>query len=251
MFSMRHTLSRLRSYFILDPLIFLYTAVCGAVSLLSSFFDKDGSTQHNIARFWSWLILKTCMSPVEVIGIEKLDTSKPYVYAANHISAMDIPVLYAYLPIQFRIVAVIDIFRRPVVGWHLRRSGQIPIDMTTPRATFKSLHNGIEDLKQGLSVVIFPEGSRSPDGEIKQFFNGAFYMATKAHVPVVPLTIVGTYEMLPMNTFHIKPQRLKLFVGEPISTEGLTTHDLEKLAEATKRAIAETYSTYRNISRTK
>src|SRR3954465_14603544 len=112
---MRHTLSRLRSYFILDPLIFLYTAVCGAASLLSSFFDKDGRTQHNIARFWSWLILATCASPVEVIGIEKLDTSKPYVYAANHISAMDIPVLYACLPIQFRIVAAIDIFRRPVV----------------------------------------------------------------------------------------------------------------------------------------
>jgi 1-acyl-sn-glycerol-3-phosphate acyltransferase len=242
---MRHTLSRLRSYFILDPLIFLYTAVCGAVSLLSSFFDPRGRIQHNIARFWSWLILATCAAPVELIGIEKLDTSKPYVYAANHISAMDIPVLYAYLPIQFRIVAVIDIFRRPVIGWHLRRSGQIPIDMTTPRATFKSLHNGIEDLKQGLSVVIFPEGSRSRDGEIKQFFNGAFYMATKAQVDVVPLTIVGTYEMLPMNTFHIKPRRLQLIVGQPISTNGMTTHDLEKIAEATKSVIAETYSANR------
>jgi 1-acyl-sn-glycerol-3-phosphate acyltransferase len=245
---MHHTLSRLRSYFILDPLIFLYTAVCGAVSLFSSFFDKDGRTQHSIARFWSWLILATCASPVEVVGLDKLDLSRAYVYAANHISAMDIPVLYAYLPIQFRIVAVIDIFRRPVVGWHLRRSGQIPIDMSTPRATFKSLHNGIEDLKQGLSVVIFPEGSRSCDGDIKPFFNGAFYMATKAQVDVVPVTIAGTYEMLPMNTFHIKPQRLKLFVGEPISTQGMTTHDLEKLAEATKAVIETTYKQNRETT---
>lgn len=248
MLLMRHTLSRLRSYFIFDPLIFLYTAVCGAVSLLSSFFDTDGRIQHNVARLWSWLILKTSLSPVEVIGLDKLDISKPYVYAANHISAMDIPVLYAYLPIQFRIVAVIDIFRRPVVGWHLRRSGQIPIDMSTPRATFKSLHSGIEDLKRGLSVVIFPEGSRSPDGEIKQFYNGAFYMATKAQVEVVPLTIVGTFEMLKMNTFHIKPQRLKLILGAPISTQGMTTHDLEKLAEQTRTVISSTYDAARNTS---
>jgi 1-acyl-sn-glycerol-3-phosphate acyltransferase len=131
------------------------------------------------------------------------------------------------------------------VGWHLRRSGQIAIDMTTPRATFKSLHSGIEDLKRGLSVVIFPEGSRSKDGEIKTFFNGAFYMATKAQVEVVPLTIVGTYEMLPINTFHIKPRRLKLIVGDPIPTQGMTTHDLEKLAERTKESIAATYTANR------
>jgi 1-acyl-sn-glycerol-3-phosphate acyltransferase len=243
---MRHFLSRLRSYFIFDLLIFVYTGILAPVSLLSSFFDKDGRIQHNLARFWARLILATCMAPVDVIGLDKLDLSRAYVYAANHISAFDIPVLYAALPIQFRIVALIDIFRRPFVGWHLRRSGQIPIDMSTPRATFKSLHTGIEDLKLGLSVVIFPEGSRSPDGEIKPFFNGAFYMATKAHVEVVPLAIVGTFEMLPMNTFHIKPRRLKLVVGAPISTQGMTTHDLEKLAETTKVAIEGMYAANRS-----
>jgi 1-acyl-sn-glycerol-3-phosphate acyltransferase len=235
-------LSRLRSYFIFDPLIFVYTAVCGALSLISSLFDSDGRIQHKFARVWSSLILKTSLSPIEVVGLHKLDISKPYVYAANHISAIDIPVLYTGLPVQFRIVANKNIFSYPFVGWHLRRSGQIPIDMTTPRATFKSLHSGIEDLKQGLSVVIFPEGGRSPDGEIKPFFNGAFYMATKAQVDVVPLTIVGTYEMLPMNTFHIKPRNLRLIIGEPISTQGMTSHDLERLAEQTKVVIERTYA---------
>lgn len=242
---MRHFLSRLRSYFIFDLLIFLYTGFFAPLSLLSSFFDKDGRIQHDLARTWARLILATCMAPVDVTGLEKLDTSRPYVYAANHISAFDIPVLYATLPIQFRIVALIDIFRRPFVGWHLRRSGQIPIDMSTPRATFKSLHSGIEDLKQGLSVVIFPEGGRSANGELQPFFNGAFYMATKAQVDVVPLAIVGTFEMLPMNTFHIKPRRLKLIVGAPILTKGMTTHDMEKLAEQTKAAIARMYNANR------
>src|SRR4051812_14116859 len=89
-----HTLSRLRSYFILNPLIFFYTGVLGALSLASSFFDHEGRMQHNFARFWSHLILKTSLSPVEVIGLDKLDLAHPYVYAANHVSAMDIPVLY-------------------------------------------------------------------------------------------------------------------------------------------------------------
>lgn len=247
---MRHFLSRLRSYFILDPIIMIGTGLFGAVSLLSSFFDKDGRIQHNIASAWGRFILTVSLSPVTVSELEKLDPSKAYVYAANHISAMDIPVLYAHLPVQFRIVALDKIFTYPFVGWHLKRSGQIPIAMSTPRATFKSLHGGIEDLKQGLSVVIFPEGGRSPDGEIKPFFNGAFYMATKAQVDVVPLTIVGTYEMLPMNTFHIMPRRLKLIVGTPISTQGMTTHDLERLADATRSVIVQTYASFKDTSRT-
>jgi 1-acyl-sn-glycerol-3-phosphate acyltransferase len=236
-----HTLSRLRSYFIFNPLIFFYTGVVGALSLISSFFDHEGRMQHNFARFWSHLILKTSLSPVEVIGLDKLDLAKPYVYAANHISAMDIPVLYDNLPIQFRIVANHYLFRYPFLGWHLKRSGQIPIDRSTPRATFKSLTTAVDDLKEGLSVMIFPEGGRSRDGHIMEFMNGAFYVAIKAQVEIVPLAIVGTFEMLPMDTYHIKPQSLKLIIGDPISTKGLTTHDLELVSEKTKKAMEEMY----------
>ena len=243
---MSHTLSRLRSYLILDPLIFLYTGFFVALSLVSSLFDPNGTMQHKIARTWSRLILFTCASPVTVIGMEHIDPTRAHVYAANHLSAMDIPVLYASLPVQFRVVALIDIFRYPLVGWHLRRSGQIPINMSTPRATFKSLHGGIEDLRKGLSVLIFPEGGRSPSGELRAFMNGAFYMATKAQVDVVPLAIVGTFEMLPMNTFHIMPRRLELHVGKPISTAGLTTHHLEELSAMAREAIAGMYCSARH-----
>src|SRR6266404_2076574 len=141
--------SRLRSYLILDPLIFLYTGVLGALSLLSSLFDRHGRIQHNFARLWSQLILKTSMVKVTAIGLENLNLSAPHVYAANHISAFDIPVLYQSLPFQFRIVANKYLFNYPFLGWHLRRSGQIAIDSASPRATFKSLLRAVDDLKAG------------------------------------------------------------------------------------------------------
>lgn len=237
----RHLLSRLRSYLIFDPLIFLYTAVLGAISLTASLFEKSGRIQHSMAVAWSWLILKTSLSPVKAYGAEKVDFSRAYLFAANHISAMDVPVLYTNLPCQFRIVANKELFRRPFVGWHLTRSGQIPIDRSSPRATFKSLHMAVDDLRSGLSVAIFPEGGRSNDGEIKEFMNGGFYVAVKAQAPVVPVAIVGTYEMLPLDTFHIKPQRLEVHFGEPIPTTGLTTHDLDTLSERVKKVVEEMY----------
>lgn len=238
---LRHLLSRLRSYFLFDPLIFLYTAVLGAISLLASVFEKSGRAQHNMAVIWSWLILKTSLSPVKVYGAEKVDFSQAYLFAANHISAMDVPVLYTNLPCQFRIVANKELFRRPFVGWHLTRSGQIPIDRSSPRATFKSLHLAVEDLKSGLSVAIFPEGGRSKDGNIQPFMNGGFYMAVKAQTPIVPIAIVGTYEMLPMDTFHIKPNNLEIHFGDPIPTTGLTTHDLDTLSERVKKVVEGMY----------
>ena len=242
-----HLVSRLRSYFILDPLILGCTSVLGAISLATSLFDRDGTVQHRLARAWSRLILRISFSPVEVMGGENL--APLCVVAANHISAMDIPVLYSQLPFPFRIVANKNLFSYPFVGWHLRRSGQIAIDRSSPRATFKSLTAAVDDLARGLSVVIFPEGGRSPTGELLPFMNGAFYLAVKAQAPVLPVAIVGTFEMLPMNTFHIMPRKLRLVVGKAIVTKGMTTHDLDKLAAQVKAAIEEMYYTHSDVRR--
>jgi 1-acyl-sn-glycerol-3-phosphate acyltransferase len=237
----RHWLSRLRSYFLWDPLIWFYTIVLGALSLLSSFFDRSGRIQHGFARLWSRMILGTIGARPQVEGLEKIDIAKPQVYVVNHLSALDIPVLYGYLPFQFRILAKKELFRYPFMGWHLRRSGQIAVVLENPKASVRSLTRAVAALKEGMSLVVFPEGGRSPDGQLHPFMGGAFYAAIRAQADVVPMALVGTYEMLKMNTWHIKPGPLFLLVGEPIPTVGLTSRDLEKVTSKAHDAIARLY----------
>ena len=244
-------LSRLRGYFIINPLIWLYTIVLGTLSLIASLFDRSGRIQHGFARLWSWLILKTALSPVTVIGMEKIDTSKPHLYAVNHLSAMDIPVLYTQIPVQFRILAKKELFRYPFMGWHLSRSGQIPVDTESALASMRALNHAARTLHDGMPLMIFPEGGRSRDGHIQPFMGGGFYVAIKAGVDVVPMAIVGTFEMLPMNTYHIKPQKLTLLVGDPISSKGHSPKDVEKLSAQVKKAIEEMYYSRSPLERPK
>jgi 1-acyl-sn-glycerol-3-phosphate acyltransferase len=231
------TLSYLRSILILNNLIYAYTIVLGAISLVASVFARTGRTQHRLARIWSWLILKTAMVRVTVIGRDLVDITKPHLYAFNHASAMDIPVLYVHLPFQFRIIAKHELFRYPFLGWHLRRSGQIPIDRDNAHASFRSLRNAVAGLKAGMPLVVFPEGGRTADGALQPFLPGAFYVAIKAQVEVIPCAIVGNYDVLPINTFHIHPGPVQVVFGEPIPTTGLTLHDMDALSERVRAAV--------------
>jgi 1-acyl-sn-glycerol-3-phosphate acyltransferase len=237
----RHMVSRLRSYFLWTPLIWLYTIVLGCVSLVVSFFDPTGERQQKVARLWSQMILGTVGANVQVEGLDRIDTSKPQVYVVNHLSAFDIPVLYSYLPFQFRILAKKELFRYPFMGWHLRRSGQIPVVLENPKASVRSLNLAVAAIRKGNSLVIFPEGGRSPDGQLHSFMGGAFYAAVKAQVDVVPVALVGTYEMLKMNTFHIKPGHVQMVVGSPISTVGMSPRDIAKITERARVVIGELY----------
>jgi 1-acyl-sn-glycerol-3-phosphate acyltransferase len=234
-------LSRLRSYFILDPLIWLYTFLMGLLALPGGMFDRSGGRLHWFSTAWSWLIMKTIFSPVKVTGLDKIDTGKPHVYAVNHASALDIPVLYVNLPFQFRIAFKKELLSYPVVGWQLKRSGQICIDQQNPARSISSIRGGLKSLSGGMPLVIFPEGGRTPDGEIKPFLPGAFFMAIKAQVDIVPIALVGTYELLPMNTYHIKCRPLEMRVGEPISTTGLTLRDLQALSAKVQKSLEDLY----------
>jgi 1-acyl-sn-glycerol-3-phosphate acyltransferase len=233
--------SRLRSYLFLDPLIWLYTLVMGLAAVPGGVFDRTGQRLHWFSRTWSWLIMKTIFSPVKVTGLDKIDTTKPHVYAANHASALDIPVLYVNLPFQFRIAFKKELLSYPIVGWQLKRSGQICIDQQNPSHSISSIRAALKGLKEGLPLVIFPEGGRTPDGHIKPFLPGAFFLAIKAQVDIVPVALVGTYELLPMNTYHIKCRPLEMRVGQPISTAGLTVRDMESLSARVQKELQALY----------
>ena len=235
-------LSRLRSYFIFDPLIWLITVILGIVSIPVSLFGEKGRILHGFARFWSQLIMKIVASPTKVTGLDKIDTSRPHVYAVNHASALDIPVLYVNLPFQFHIAFKKELLSYPIVGWHLKRSGQICIDQQNPAGSIGSIRSALKSLKSGMPLVIFPEGGRTPDGQVKPFLPGAFFLATKAQVDIVPLALVGTYELLPMNTYHIKCRPLEMRVGRPISTAGYAVRDMEALSRRVQQAVQDLYS---------
>jgi 1-acyl-sn-glycerol-3-phosphate acyltransferase len=234
-------LSRLRSYLLLDLLIWFYTVLMGLAVVPGGLFDRSGRRQHWFARVWAWLIMKSIFSPLKITGLDGIDTSKPHIYAVNHASALDIPVLYVSLPFQFRIAFKKELLSYPVVGWHLKRSGQVCIDQQNPSHSISSIRAALKGLKAGLPLVIFPEGGRTHDGEIKPFLAGAFFMAIKAQVDVVPVALIGTYELLPMNTYHIKCRPLEMRVGEPISTTGMTMRDLESLSGRVQKALEELY----------
>jgi 1-acyl-sn-glycerol-3-phosphate acyltransferase len=235
-------LSRLRSYFIFDPLIWAYTLFLGTISLIVSLFDRSGRLQHNLARLWSWLIMKTILSPVTVTGLEKVDRTRPRVYAATHASALDIPILYVNLPFQFRIIFKSELLSYPFVGWHLKRSGQVCINQQNPAASIGAIKSALKSLRSGVPLVIFPEGGRSPNGEILPFLPGAFFLAIKAQADIVPIALVGTFDLLPMNTYHIKSRPLEMRGCEPISTAGMTLRDTEAVSAKVRAAIEELHS---------
>ncbi len=232
---------RWRSYLVLNPLVYLYTFILGTLSLLSSFFDRSGRVQHGFARLWSWLILTTAMCPLRVEGLENVDLSRAAIYASNHQSALDIPSLYVGLQFQFRIMAKKELFSYPFMGWHLKRSGQIPIERENARSSLKSLIRASETVRDGMPLLVFPEGGRTPDGTIKPFLGGAFYVAIKAGVPIVPMALVGTYEALPMNSYVIRPHPFRLIIGKPILTEGLNPRDMDTLATKVQKEIEDLY----------
>jgi 1-acyl-sn-glycerol-3-phosphate acyltransferase len=223
--------------------VYLYTGIFGVAALVCSLFDRDGGMQHRIARLWARSCLKTVGIRVEVRGRERLQFPEAAVYAVNHLSAIDIPVLYAQLPGQFRIMAKKDLFRYPFLGWYLKRSGQIPIVLGDAHASLRSLNRGGDALRRGMPLVVFPEGGRSASGQLQEFMGGAFYVAIRAQAPVVPVAIVGSFELLPMNSFHALPGVVGLNFGDPIPTTGMRPRDMDKLSAQVRQAIVGLYDT--------
>ena len=223
---------------IANLLWYAYTIVMATLSLALWPFDRTGELQHWCARWWCRLVAWTIFARIHVHGVEHLERGRPYVYMANHASLIDTPALFAYLPYQFRIMAKRSLFNVPFMGWHLRTAGHFPIDHGNPRKIATSLRRVIDGVRRGRSLAVFPEGQRTPDGRLQPFEPGAFKIALKAGVPVVPVSIRGTFAMLPRTSLAPRPGRVDVIISEPIETTAYDDSMLPELIEKTRAAIA-------------
>jgi 1-acyl-sn-glycerol-3-phosphate acyltransferase len=223
--------SRLRSLLVSTPLIALSTIVMGTLSVIASLFDGSGNTQHRLARGWARTLLAFGFIRVRTEGLEHLDRKQAYVFVANHSSYMDIPVILAELPFQFRFFAKKGLYRIPFLGGHLKRAGHLPVDRSNARNSLKSMTEGARIIAgRRISVLLFPEGGRSPQG-LREFKEGAAYIAIKAGVPVAPMALVGMRALLPMGSLHLHSGNAMLRIGRPIPTTGLKVSDREALTQ--------------------
>jgi 1-acyl-sn-glycerol-3-phosphate acyltransferase len=228
-----------RSHFLTAPLIVLATIVFGTAALVVSFFEHSGRVQIRLARQWSRVLLLVSSVKVRVAGIEKIVASGSYVFVSNHLSYMDTPVALANIPVEFRFLAKKGLFKIPFLGYHLARAGHIPVPREDPRAAVKTLTAAADAIRErGISLLIFPEGGRSKDGQLHQFKEGAAYIAIKAGVPIVPVALVGTQEVLPFGAGTVLPGEVSMCVGDPIPTVGMSLRDRGRLTAQVHDRIA-------------
>ena len=231
--------ARLGSNLFRSPMFFVLTGLFGSLSLAASCVEQDGQRQHRIARYWARASLTAVGAPVTVIGREHLVPLA--IYTSNHTSFMDTPVVFSSLPFQFRILAKQSLWKWPFIGWHLHRSGQIPVEEEVGGGSIAGLNQAIRTLKAGMPLFIFPEGGRTPDGSVQPFMRGPAYISIRSRVPLVPMALIGTYELLPMHTSHFRPRPVKLVIGEPIDPAGYTIRQSDELTARLRNEILRLY----------
>jgi len=224
-----------RTVLFLIPTIAVYTIVLGALSIGSALLGGSGRFAHGCARLWSWLILATTGVNVTVRGLERVPPGRSYLFVANHQSFYDIPIVFWHVPFDLRIVAKASLGGFPFIGGHLRRTGHVLVDRRSPGLrTFRQVE-GL--MKAGRSLLVFPEGTRSPDGRLGRFRRGIFLLAIETGLPVVPMALRGSRHVMRKGRLMTCPGDVVLEVFEPIPVSGLTRADAEPLAERVRAIV--------------
>jgi 1-acyl-sn-glycerol-3-phosphate acyltransferase len=217
------------------------TLVAGILVIVLSFFVRSGNPLHKIARFWGRSILMVSRIMVSVKGLSNIDSSAPYIYMPNHQSNFDIPVLLGHLTVQFRWLAKVELFKIPIFGRAMRKAGYISIDRYNRQSAIKSLNVAANKIKSGVSVLIFPEGTRSRDGKIRPFKKGGFVLAIDSGVPIVPVVITGTRSIMTKGKFRVNAGHVNMVIHKPIDTSAYTRETKEALMESVRRVICDDY----------
>jgi 1-acyl-sn-glycerol-3-phosphate acyltransferase len=218
------------------------TIIMGTLAILASFLDSKGNTSHSIARAWARSILAVSRIKVTVDGFSNIDPHKSYIFMSNHQSNFDIPVLLAYLKVQFRWLAKAELFKIPLFGRAMQGAGYISIDRSNRRLAIESLKEAGKSIQKGSSVMIFPEGTRSIDGNIREFKKGGFILAIEAGVPIIPVIIHGTWSIMPKKRIWIKPGNVLLEIQKPIETTHYSRKTKDDLIEDVRTIICEAFT---------
>jgi len=232
----------LRALFVIPFALFM-TLLISLITLLKTLvLNKGANSVQGLAAWWARSICWASGVKVAVDVAEQLEPGKPYIFAANHQSQFDIFVLQGFLGINFRWLAKKELFRVPIWGPAMRRAGYIPIDRSHGRQAIKSLGEAAQKIAAGTSVIIFPEGTRSKDGKLHDFKAGAMVLAIKSGVPIVPVAIRGTYEILPKGKLLVTPGKVQIRLGMPIETKNYSSRDKHALARVSQEAVAELFA---------
>lgn len=194
------------------------TSVMGFLSLLASLIDSKGRLQHRVARAWGRILMGVFLVELRVLGSESLEPDRPYVFVSNHFSLIDTPLMFGFLPLEFRILARSGLWKIPFIGWHLGRAGHLPVNRVNPRLAARNIAYAAEKVAGGRSILVFPEGGRRRGKAMRPFKTGAAHIAIQAGVPVVPMAIAGTGRVLPPGSWHLRPGVVELRIGQPIPT---------------------------------
>ena len=217
--------------------VVLITLICATAAIVVSFLRKGGNFAHLVGRFWARSIVFVSRVKVSVQGLEHIDPGAAYVYMANHQSMFDILTLLGYLPVQFRWLAKMELFQIPVFGYSMARVGDISIDRSNRKSAYKSLQEAAQKIAQGVSVVVFPEGTRSRDGQIKPFKGGGFYLAIRSGRPIVPVVIIGSHHVMPKGRLRIRHGQIILNINPPIETTHYNNSTKEILMESVRSTM--------------
>jgi len=218
--------------------IIVFTVICSIKGVLFAFVGKSEQMIHdNVARFWANNILRVCGVKVVIEGVENIDDSSPKVYMSNHQSAFDIFALLGGLPVSFRFIMKQELMNIPVFGYASKKAGYIGIERKDPRKAIKSMNDAAIRIKNGSSVLIFPEGTRSTDGTLFAFKTGGFHLALKSGCDIVPISIVGSRDINPPRSIMIYSGTICIKIGKPIAVKEFSRHDIDKLISMTRSAI--------------
>lgn len=202
-----------------------------------TFVDPTGRFLHWYAGVWARFGLFLAGVKLEVSNLDKIPEGRPLIFMGNHQSNFDILTLYAALPHHFSWIAKEELFRIPLFGLAMRRAGYIPLDRGDGRRALKSMDEAAKKIRSGVSVIIFPEGTRTLDGNLLPFKRGGFLLAAKAGVPIIPFTINGTAKINPAKTLELRKGKVTISFADPMETTGATGKKRDDLIERVRNSI--------------